>query len=125
VSFNNHNTFSNHFFFHFFFARLQQCGQHTKDIDTYGGWSASARNHMSMKQGYEVFFFVFISKNLTILCCVAHIFDGKCLVSAVACFYLPFWHDPCCCCINRTFLHDRIFNSMLSVFANLALVFRS
>lgn len=31
---------------------LQQCGQHVKEID-YGGWPAP-RNHMSMKQGYEV-----------------------------------------------------------------------
>lgn len=30
----------------------QQCGQHTKDID-YGSWPAP-RNHMAMKQGYEV-----------------------------------------------------------------------
>ncbi|XP_059621717.1 zinc finger protein rotund-like [Phlebotomus argentipes] len=30
---------------------VDQCGQHTKDID-YGGWPAP-RNHMSMKQGYE------------------------------------------------------------------------
>lgn len=36
----------------YFFFRLQQCGQHTKEID-YGGWPAP-RNHMSMKQGYEV-----------------------------------------------------------------------
>lgn len=31
---------------------VQQCGQHVKEID-YGGWPAP-RNHMSMKQGYEV-----------------------------------------------------------------------
>uniref|UniRef100_A0A182T625 Uncharacterized protein n=1 Tax=Anopheles maculatus TaxID=74869 RepID=A0A182T625_9DIPT len=31
----------------------QQCGQHTKDMDTYGGWP-TPRNPMSMKQGYEV-----------------------------------------------------------------------
>lgn len=30
----------------------QQCGQHTKEID-YGAWPAP-RNHMAMKQGYEV-----------------------------------------------------------------------
>lgn len=34
------------------FSLLQQCGQHTKEIE-YGGWPAP-RNHMSMKQGYEV-----------------------------------------------------------------------
>ena len=33
-------------------AREQQCGQHVKEID-YGGWPAP-RNHMTMKQGYEV-----------------------------------------------------------------------
>ncbi|XP_050091421.1 zinc finger protein rotund-like [Anopheles aquasalis] len=31
---------------------VEQCGQHTKDMDSYGGWPAP-RNHMSMKQGYE------------------------------------------------------------------------
>lgn len=31
---------------------MQQCAQHAKEID-YGGWPAP-RNHMSMKQGYEV-----------------------------------------------------------------------
>lgn len=34
---------------------LQQCGQHAKEID-YGGWPAP-RNHMTMKQGYEVWIF--------------------------------------------------------------------
>lgn len=34
------------------FSRPQQCAQHAKEID-YGGWPAP-RNHMSMKQGYEV-----------------------------------------------------------------------
>lgn len=42
-----------HFFVIFFSCSLlQQCGQHVKEID-YGGWPAP-RNHMSMKQGYEV-----------------------------------------------------------------------
>ncbi|XP_062565209.1 zinc finger protein rotund isoform X1 [Armigeres subalbatus] len=31
---------------------VEQCGQHTKDMDSYSGWPAP-RNHMSMKQGYE------------------------------------------------------------------------
>ncbi|XP_058056223.1 zinc finger protein rotund [Anopheles bellator] len=31
---------------------VEQCGQHTKDMDSYGGWP-TPRNHMSMKQGYE------------------------------------------------------------------------
>ncbi|XP_053680042.1 zinc finger protein rotund [Anopheles nili] len=31
---------------------VEQCAQHTKDMDTYGGWPAP-RNPMSMKQGYE------------------------------------------------------------------------
>ncbi|XP_050068726.1 zinc finger protein rotund-like [Anopheles maculipalpis] len=31
---------------------VEQCGQHTKDMDTYGGWP-TPRNPMSMKQGYE------------------------------------------------------------------------
>lgn len=34
------------------FSTSQQCAQHAKEID-YGGWPAP-RNHMSMKQGYEV-----------------------------------------------------------------------
>lgn len=44
--------------FHF---DVQQCGQHVKEID-YGGWPAP-RNHMSMKQGYEVEIFC-ITKTL-------------------------------------------------------------
>lgn len=30
----------------------QQCAQHTKDITDYNNWTP--RNHMSMKQGFEV-----------------------------------------------------------------------
>ncbi|XP_055377519.1 zinc finger protein rotund isoform X2 [Condylostylus longicornis] len=31
---------------------VDQCGQHSKDID-YSGWPPAPRNHMTMKQGYE------------------------------------------------------------------------
>lgn len=48
--------------FHF---DAQQCGQHVKEID-YGGWPAP-RNHMSMKQGYEVNIFKLCMKVFPIL----------------------------------------------------------
>lgn len=39
---------------------IQQCSQHTKEaVDGYNSWSAP-RNHMSMKQGYEVYWDIFI-----------------------------------------------------------------
>lgn len=51
----------------FFLSNQQQCGQHTKEID-YGGWPAP-RNHMSMKQGYEVHINIYkISQNCTWTC---------------------------------------------------------
>lgn len=47
----NLNVMAYSYFFLFWFD-WQQCGQHVKEID-YGGWPAP-RNHMTMKQGYEV-----------------------------------------------------------------------
>lgn len=59
---------------------MQQCGQHVKEID-YGGWPAP-RNHMTMKQGYEVcgFFYsleISIKESLYNVCTFSSLSQAK------------------------------------------------
>lgn len=62
-----------------FWFDWQQCGQHVKEID-YGGWPAP-RNHMAMKQGYEVCFFalfaIILSYDLDAYFSILFLFQAK------------------------------------------------